>query len=437
MTCEIRSVRAFEALDSRGRPTVGCVVRLASGQHGRAIVPSGASTGQYEAHELRDHDDRYDGYGTRRAVRSVNETLAHAVVGMDAEDQHEVDRAMEAADGTPELSNLGANAVLAVSLAVAVAGGAHGDGQLWRHLAGDAEALLPTPMVNIFSGGAHAGRTIDIQDVLVVPLGAESFAEAIEWADRVRRATAQLMDRRGHGVTLVADEGGLAANLTTNREGLEIVTDGIAAAGLTPGVDAALAVDVAANQLWDGDGYRLAVEDRTLDPSQWLDTLEEWCNAFPIISVEDPFTDDDWTSWGEATARIGRDRQLLGDDLFATNAQRLARGVAAGVANAVLVKVNQAGTVSRARDVLRLAQSHGYATVVSARSGDTEDTWLADLAVGWGAGQIKVGSTMRSERTAKWNRLLEIEALSSRRLRFAGADALLRPQLAPGRTMLS
>jgi enolase len=434
MTCEIRSVQAFEALDSRGRPTVGCVVRLANGRHGRAIVPSGASTGQYEAHELRDHDNRYDGYGTRRAVRSVNETLARVVIGMDVEDQPGVDRAMEEADGTTELSNLGANAVLAVSLAVAVASGA--DGQLWRHLAGDPVALLPTPMVNIFSGGAHAGRTIDIQDVLVVPLGAESFTEAIEWADRVRRATARLMHRRGHGVTLVADEGGLAANLTTNREALEIVTEGISAAGLTPGVDAALAVDVAANQLWDGAGYRLAVEDRTLDPSEWLDTLEDWCSAYPIISVEDPFTDDDWTNWREATARIGRGRQLLGDDLFATNAQRLERGISAGVANAVLVKVNQAGTVSRARDVLRLAQSHGYATVVSARSGDTEDTWLADLAVGWGAGQIKVGSTMRSERTAKWNRLLEIEALSQRRPRFAGASALSRPEPALGQTPL-
>lgn len=426
MTCEIRSVEAFEALDSRGRPTVGCVVRLANGRHGRAIVPSGASTGQYEAHELRDHDNRYDGYGARCAVQSVNETLARVVVGMDAEDQREVDRVMEEADGTAELSNLGANAVLSVSLAVAVANSAHVGGQLWRHLAHDGVPLLPMPMVNIFSGGAHAGRTIDIQDVLVVPFGAESFAEAIEWADRVRRATARLMLHRGHDVTLVADEGGLTANLTTNREALEIVTEGIAAAGLTPDVDAALAVDVAANQLWDGAGYRLALEDRTLEPSEWLDTLEDWCSAYPVISVEDPFTDDDWTSWREATERIGHSRQLLGDDLFATNADRLERGISAGVANAVLVKVNQAGTVSRAQDVIRLAQSEGYATVVSARSGDTEDTWLADLAVGWGAGQIKVGSTMRSERTAKWNRLLEIEALSQRRPRFFGTREYLR-----------
>jgi enolase len=436
MTCKIRSVQAFEALDSRGRPTVGCVVRLANGRYGRAIVPSGASTGQYEAHELRDHDDRYDGYGTRRAVRSVNETLARVVIGMDVKYQRAIDRAMEEADGTAELSNLGANAVLAVSLAVAVTSGANADGQLWHHLGDDPVPLLPMPMVNIFSGGAHAGRTIDIQDVLVVPLGADSFTEAIEWADRVRRATARLMHRRGHGVTLVADEGGLAASLTTNREALEIVTEGISAAGLNPGVDAALAVDVAANQLWDGAGYRLAVEDRTLDASEWLDTLEEWCSAYPIVSVEDPFTDDDWTSWREATTRIGRDRQLLGDDLFATNAQRLDRGISAGVANAVLVKVNQAGTVSRARDVLMLAQGHGYGTVVSARSGDTEDTWLADLAVGWGAGQIKVGSTMRSERTAKWNRLLEIEALSQPRPRFAGAGALTRRETAPEQSAL-
>ncbi len=424
MSCEIQSVRAFEALDSRGRPTVGCVVGVASGRPGRAVVPSGASTGQYEAHELRDHDDRYDGYGARRAVQSVNETLASVVIGMDVNDQRGIDRAMEEADGTPELSNLGANAVLAVSLAVAVSAGAQAGGELWRHIASDPVPMLPTPMVNIFSGGAHAGRTVDIQDVLVVPMGATSFAEAIEWADRVRRATAALMQRRGHGVTLVADEGGLAANLATNREALDLVTEGIAEAGLTPGKDAALAVDVAANQLRDGAGYRLAVEDRTLHRSEWLDTLEEWCSVYPVMSVEDPCHDDDWEAWSEVTARLGGERQLLGDDLFATDAQRLARGISTGVANAVLVKVNQAGTVSRAHDVLRLAQSSGYATVVSARSGDTEDTWLADLAVGWGAGQIKVGSTMRSERTGKWNRLLEIEALSRPPGRFAGAGAL-------------
>ena len=420
MSSQIRTVRAFEALDSRGRPTVGCVVVLGNGQHGRAIVPSGASTGQFEAHELRDGDERYDGYGTRSAVRSVNEVLAEVVTGMDAADQRGVDQAMEQADGTPGLEHLGANAVLAVSLAVTIANAAHSGKAVWRKLADDPVPLLPMPMVNILSGGAHADRAIDLQDVLVVPRGAGSFSQAIEWAGRVRRATARLMAERGHPVALVADEGGLAARFETNREALEIVTDGIAAAGLTPELDVALAVDVAANQLWDGTGYRLAVEGRTLDTTAWLDTLAEWCATFPVASIEDPVVDDDWGAWSEATTRIGRNRQLIGDDLFATNAGRLARGIAEGAANAVLVKVNQAGTISRAQDALRLAQRSGYGTIVSARSGDTEDTWLADLAVGWGAGQIKVGSTTRSERTAKWNRLLEIEALCQPRTRFAG-----------------
>lgn len=419
MSSEIQSVRAFEALDSRGRPTVGCVVRLAGGASGRVIVPSGASTGQYEAHELRDHDARYDGYGTRCAVRSVNDVLAPLVTGMDARDRREVDAVMERADGTASLANLGANAVLAVSLAVMVADGVESGQELWQRLSADSGPLLPMPMVNIISGGAHAGRAIDLQDVLVVPVGAETFAHAMELADRVRRATARLLEERGISAALVADEGGLAAPLSSNQAALAIVTAGITAAGLEPGVDAALAVDIAANQLWDGTQYRLSVEDRVLDTPAWLDVLETWCDQYPIISVEDPLSDDDWDGWAQASERLGHSRQLLGDDLFATNAGRLERGIRAKVANAVLVKPNQAGTVSRAEEALKLAQEHGYATVVSARSGDTEDTWLADVAVGWRAGQIKVGSTTRSERTAKWNRLLEIEAASGSRARFA------------------
>lgn len=424
MSAEISSVRAFEALDSRGRPTVGCVVALASGHTGRAIVPSGASTGQYEAHELRDGGERYAGQGVRGAVRSVNEVLAPLVVGMDVVDQAAIDSALEDADGTPNLSALGANAVLAVSLAVAVADGAWSGLPLWQRQSGTSTPLLPMPMVNIFSGGAHAGRAIDIQDLLVVPVGAQSFAEAIEWADRVREATARLLRGRGHLATLVADEGGLAASLTSNREALDLVTEGILAAGLVPQTDAAIALDVAANQLWDGDRYRLAVEDRVLDSASWLEVLEDWCDSYPIVSVEDPFSDDDWGAWDLASQRLGQERQLLGDDLFATDVTRLRRAVESGIANAVLVKPNQAGTVSRAANVLRTGHEHGYATVVSARSGDTEDTWLADLAVGWSAGQIKVGSTMRSERTAKWNRLLEIEALAVGPVAFAGRGAL-------------
>lgn len=419
MSAEICSIRAFEALDSRGRPTVGCVVRSADGHIGRAIVPSGASTGQYEAHERRDGGERYGGQGTREAVRSVNDILAPLLVGMDVREQTMIDAAMEDADGTPELSVLGANAVLAVSLAVTIVDGERSGMPLWQRQSGESTPLLPMPMVNVFSGGAHAGGAIDIQDLLVVPIGATSFAEAIEWADRVRGATARILADRGHPSALVADEGGLAAPLTSNRESLDFLTEGILEAGLVPGADAAIAVDVAANQLWNDGKYRLGVEGRSLDSAAWLGTLEGWCEQYPIISVEDPFSDDDWEAWNHASKSLGQGRQLLGDDLFATGISRLERAIREGVANAVLVKPNQAGTVSRARHVLNTAQAHDYATVLSARSGDTEDTWLADLAVGWRAGQIKVGSTTRSERTAKWNRLLEIEALTEGPLDFA------------------
>lgn len=420
----IRDVAAWEALDSRGRPTVGCVVRLESGRTGRVIVPSGASTGQYEAHELRDGGHRYGGFGVRAAVASVNNTLAKIARGMDAGRRVDLDRAMEDADGSAELSNLGANAVLAVSLAVTVAAAAERSEELWQALSGTDGPLLPMPMVNIISGGAHAGRSIDIQDVLVVPLNAANFAEAIEWVARVRGETARLLADMGGSATLVADEGGLASALTSNEAALELVTAGIERAGFEPGSDVVIAIDIAANQLWNGSAYTLAVEDRTLDSAAWIDTLAAWCDRYPIVSIEDPLSDDDWAGWAEATSRLGAGRQVLGDDLFATNAQRLQRGIGESVANAVLVKPNQAGTVSRAEDVVRRAHANGYAVVVSARSGDTEDFWLADLAVGWSAGQIKVGSTMRSERTAKWNRLLEIEALAGGSARFAGRSAL-------------
>lgn len=420
----ISSVRGFEALDSRGRPTVGCVVELAGGARGRVVVPSGASTGQYEAHELRDGGPRYEGFGVGGAVRSVNEVLAPTVTGLDAADQEKVDLAMEAADGTPTLATLGANAVLAVSLAVMVADAQASGRELWQRLSGSDSPLLPMPMVNIFSGGAHAGRAIDIQDVLVVPVGARSFAEAIEWVARVRSASAAILESRGVSAAMVADEGGLGGRLASNADALSLVTEGIAAAGFVPGAEVGIAVDLAANQFWDGSHYVLGAEQRRLTPSDWLAVVAGWCEQFPIVSVEDVLSDDDWSGWSEASQSLGVGRQLLGDDLFATNASRLSRGIASAVGNAVLVKPNQAGTVSRARAVVRMAQENGYATVVSARSGDTEDTWLADLAVGWSSGQIKVGSTMRSERTAKWNRLLEIEALNQGHTRFAGRVGL-------------
>lgn len=424
MSLPITDIFAWEALDSRGRPTVACAVELKGGAVGRAVVPSGASTGGHEAVELRDGGDRYRGLGVLDAVASANGPLKGAVVGMDALDRPAIDAAMEQVDGDPALGRLGANAVLAISLAVTIAAGSAQGVPLWQALDGGDEPLIPMPMVNIVSGGAHARGALDIQDVLAVPVGASSFAESIEWISRTRQATADQLDRRGGSSALVADEGGLAGALGSNEAALELVVKGIEGAGLRPGDDVSLAVDLAANQMFRDGGYRLDVEDRTLDSGQWAATVGRWCADYPICSLEDVFAEDEWDAWRAASPSLGDGRQLLGDDLFATNGERLARGIDEQVANAVLVKVNQAGTVTRAENVVRQAQTAGYSTVVSARSGDTEDHWLADLAIGWRAEQIKVGSTMRSERTAKWNRVLEIEARAGSKAQFAGPGSL-------------
>jgi enolase len=353
----------------------------------------------------------------------VNDVLGASVRGLDASDQGALDAALRDLDGTPDLGRLGANAVLSVSVAAALAA-ANAVGASLYEVLGTAP-LLPLPMVNVVSGGAHArGAGVDIQDVLVVPLGASSFAEAIEWAWRVRRATEELASARGLTASLVADEGGLGLALPSNRAAIELVAAGIERAGLAPGDEAAIAVDVAATQLAADGGYRLATEQRGLAAAELVDELDEWCRDQPIVSIEDPLAEDDWEGWLEATRRLGSRIQLLGDDLFVTQVERLERGIGSGVANAILVKPNQCGTLSEAARAVRRAQETGYATVVSARSGDTEDAWLADLAVGWAAGQIKVGSTTRSERTAKWNRLLRIEAELGDRARFAGRAAL-------------
>jgi enolase len=402
----IEHVLAFEALDSRGTPTVACVVTLAGGAQGCATVPAGASTGRHEAQERRDGGTRYAGRGVRDAVAAVNGEIAAKLRGHDAAEQAVVDAALRDLDGTPSLARLGANAVLAASIASALAAAAAACTPLWRTLAPAAEPLLPRPMVNVLSGGAHAGHALDVQDVLVIPLAATTFAEAIEHAALVRAGAAAELRERGYATALVADEGGLAAPLASNEEALEIATRGLERAG----VGAALALDVAATQLLHGDGYRLAREDRRLDGAALAHEIAGWARRYPLVSIEDPLGEDDWEAWRLVTGLLGDDVQLLGDDLFATSPERLAHGIEAGVANAVLVKPNQAGTLSDARSALELAQREGYATVVSARSGDSEDSWLADLAVGWRAGQIKVGSTQRSERTAKWNRLLRIEA---------------------------
>ncbi|MFW3385170.1 UNVERIFIED_CONTAM: phosphopyruvate hydratase [Kocuria sp. CPCC 205274] len=422
----ISHVLAWEALDSRGKPTVGCEVRLTGGARGQAVVPSGASTGRHEARELRDGGDRYNGNGVRGAVANVNTVLAETVLGLDATDQSVVDTALRAADGTVDLGRLGSNAVLAVSIATAVAAAEGRHLPLYQAVADPGTApLLPLPMINILSGGAHAGRSIDVQDFLAVPLGARTFAEAIEYCARVRQGTAEVLAEQNLPVALVADEGGLGPVLPTNKAALEMVVAGVQRAGLTPGTDVGIAIDVAATQFLAQDGhYVLAAEgDRRLTPAELVEELAQWCAHYPIVSLEDALAEDDWAGWQVATARLG-EQQLLGDDLFVTNPTRLERGITDRVANAVLVKPNQIGTLTDAHTVVRRAQQADYRTVLSARSGETEDTWLADLAVGWRTGQIKVGSTMRSERTAKWNRLLRIEAELGDAAQYAGAEAI-------------
>ncbi|PKV76895.1 phosphopyruvate hydratase [Nocardia fluminea] len=422
----IREITAWEGLDSRGKPTVGCEVLLDGGARGQAYVPSGASTGRHEARELRDGGTRYAGQGVRRAVSNAVTVLAEAVRGVDALDLRAVDAALRATDATPHLGTVGANAVLAVSVATALAAADAQRIPLYRLVAAAGDApLLPLPMVNIISGGAHAGRSIDVQDFLAVPVGARSFAEAIEYSARVRRGTAEVLAEQGHSTALVADEGGLGPALPTNRGALDVLVAGIERAGLQPGSDIGIAVDVAATQFLAQDGhYVLAAEgNRRLSAAELVEELAGWCEQYPIISLEDALGEDDWVGWAQATERLGH-RQLLGDDFFVTDAERLRRGIRDKAANAVLVKPNQTGTLSDAHTVVRLAHDNGYRTVLSARSGETEDAWLADLALGWRTGQIKVGSTMRSERTAKWNRLLQIEAQLGPDIEYAGAAGI-------------
>ncbi len=408
----ITEVDAWQILDSRGRPTVATSVRCSGGGQGIAKVPSGASRGRHEVVELRDGGDAWAGDGVGRAVAHVRGEIAGALVGLDALDQELVDAALEVADGTASFSVLGGNAVVSASVAAALAAADTLGLPLWSVLAGgrsQGDVLLPMPMVNIVSGGAHAGQVIDIQDVLVIPVGARTFTEALEWATRVRRATEVVAGRRGITTALVADEGGIAGAVASNRDALALVADGVHAAGLALSDQVALAVDIAASQFLGSDGrYHFASEGRSLSGLELADEVAEWCNDFGVISVEDVAGEDDWSAW-RAASRVLQGIQIVGDDLFVTDVQRLDRGIAENIGTSVLVKVNQAGTLSRAAAVVSRAQSAGYSCVVSARSGDTEDDWLADLAVGWRAGQIKVGSTTRSERTAKWNRLLQLE----------------------------
>ena len=430
MNTAIEQVRAREILDSRGNPTVEADVVLADGSLGRAAVPSGASTGAHEAVELRDGDAaRYGGRGVLRAVGHVEEALQTAVRGMDATAQAAVDGALIEADGTPNKANLGANAVLAVSLATAKAAAVSARLPLYRYLGGylgGADArLLPTPMCNVLNGGAHAENSTDFQEFMIVPVGAPTFREGLRWSSEVYHALRGLLSERGLGTT-VGDEGGFAPSLDTNDAAVELLVEAIELAGRRPGDEIAIALDPATTELYKADRYELAREGRSLSSGDLAELWAGWADRYPIVSIEDGMAEDDWAGWSGLQARLGDRVQLVGDDVFVTNIERLQRGIDERAANAILIKLNQIGTLTETLDAIRLAQSAGFATVISHRSGETEDTTIAHLVVATNSGQIKTGAPARSDRTAKYNELLRIEEDLGASARYAGASAFAR-----------
>ena len=420
----IQHVRGFEILDSRGNPTVAAEVVLANGARGFAAAPSGASTGSREALELRDGDPRrYLGKGVTRAVSHVNGELARALVGREAQDQSGLDQLMISLDGTPTKARLGANAILAVSLALAKAAAASAGQALYRHLAAGRMARLPLPMMNIINGGAHADNNVDMQEFMVLPVGAPSFSEALRWGVEVFHALKGLLKARGLS-TAVGDEGGFAPDLQSNEQALEIIMAAIAAAGFRPGADIALGLDVASSEFYAAGTYNLASEGKRFSAEQFVDHLQGWVDSYPIVTIEDGMAEGDWEGWLLLTSRLGHRVQLVGDDLFVTNTEILREGIQRGAANAILIKPNQIGTLTETLAAIRMAEQAGYAAVVSHRSGETEDTTIADLSVCTAATQIKTGSLCRSDRIAKYNRLLLIEAELGTSAAFAGRTAL-------------
>lgn len=423
----IARVVGREILDSRGKPTVEAEVWLSNGVFGRASVPSGASTGTAEAIELRDGDpQRYDGLGTQKAARFVGDVLNDVVRGLSPEEQQQVDRRLIDADGTPQKGRLGANALLAVSLATARAAANAKQVPLCQHLRlliaehdpvsarWKAPLRVPFPMTNMISGGKHAGGNLDFQDILIIPHGATNYPDALEWIVRVYRRLGTLLTKRGYEGYLVGDEGGFGPRLESNQQAVEMVIEAIQLAGLTPGDQVSLAIDVASTHFYRDGGYHLAAEQgKRLTAEAMIDRLEAWVYAYPIVSIEDGLAEDDFTGWQLLTRRLGHRVKLVGDDLFATNPQRLSQGISLSAANSVLIKVNQIGTLSETLETLLLANQHGYGTVVSARSGETEDDFLADLSVAADADHIKVGSIARSERLSKYNQLLRLDELLS------------------------
>ena len=422
---EIINVTAREILDSRGNPTVEVEVAVATGDVGRAAVPSGASTGEHEALELRDGDKgRYLGKGVRKAVGNVVDQIAPAVVGMDASDQAALDARMIELDGTPTKAKLGANAILGVSLAAAKAAAAAHALPLYRYVGGAGARTLPVPLMNILNGGAHADSNVDIQEFMVVPLGAPTFAEALRYGAEIFHALKKVLKGKG-AATGVGDEGGYAPSLKSNEEALAVIMEAIQQAGLDAGKQVALALDCAASEFFDAKTgkYALEGEGKTLDGKQLVELYASWASKYPIVSIEDGCAEDDWATWKLLTDKLGGKLQLVGDDLFVTNVTRLARGITEGVCNSILVKVNQIGSLTETLEAVRMAHRAGYTSVMSHRSGETEDTTIADLSVACDCGQIKTGSASRTDRIAKYNQLLRIEEELGKTARFAGRAA--------------
>jgi enolase len=418
----IEKVHGRQILDSRGNPTVEIDVLLKSGAAGRAAVPSGASTGEFEAVELRDGGDAWAGKGVAKAVANVNGELAEAVKGLDPADQEALDRTMIELDGTPNKARLGANAILGVSLAAAKAAAAEAGSPLWRYLGGEAAHVLPVPMMNVLNGGAHADNKVDFQEFMVVPVGAPTYSEGLRIGVEVFHALKRTLHDRGLS-TAVGDEGGFAPDLDSNEAALEMLIAGIEAAGHRPGDDVAIALDPATSEIFQNGAYVLEHEGRTLDSAALVEYWSDLCSRYPIVSIEDGLDEEDWEGWKLLTEKLGDRVQLVGDDLFVTNTERLQRGIELGVANSILIKVNQIGTLSETLSAMRMAEEAGYAAVMSHRSGETEDITIADLAVATGCGQIKTGAPSRSDRVAKYNQLLRIEEALGADATYPGRSA--------------
>jgi enolase len=420
----IEEIHAREILDSRGNPTIEAEVTLAGGEVGRAAVPSGASTGEHEAVELRDDDKkRYGGKGVLHAVRNVNEIIAPEIAGLDALDQAEVDRALIALDGTPTKSKLGANAILAVSLATARAAAVYFEVPLYKYLGGPNARTLPVPMMNIINGGAHADNNVDFQEFMIVPVGAESFSESLRIGVEIFHTLKTVLKKKGYA-TSVGDEGGFAPNLRSNEEAIETILEAVTQAGYSAGKDCLLALDPAASEFYDGGAYVFKKSDkRKLTSDQMVAYWNDWSRKYPIISIEDGMAENDWNGWKTLTDQLGQRVQLVGDDLFVTNTEFLRKGIELGVANSILIKVNQIGTLTETLDCIELAKTNGRTAIISHRSGETEDPFIADLAVATNAGQIKTGSLSRTDRTAKYNQLLRIEEDLRGAARFPGRSA--------------